>query len=262
MCGSAGTRRCAISYFLVAVLMRDLDDAELDADRIIRRKLSDQVLERLRQMILRGEVAPGDLMPSERELMKRFGVGRPAVREAMQTLDTMGLITISHGERARVSELSADTVFRQIDTVARMLLSTSPDNLEHLKEARRFFELGMVRQAAEQATPEDAADLRALVAAQRSQLGSPRPFIQADIAFHVGIAKITQNPIFVSVSEAMLSWLFTYHTDLLLWSGNEKLTLEEHENIVESIERKDPDEAVKAMRMHLDRSRDLYKHRT
>jgi DNA-binding FadR family transcriptional regulator len=249
-------------HFVVAVLMRDLDDVELDADHIIRRKLSDQVLERLRQMILRGEVAPGDFMPSERALMKRFGVGRSAVREAMQTLDTMGLITISHGERARVSELSANTVLRQIDTVARMLLSASPDNLEHLKKARRFFELGMVRQAAEQATPRDAVELRALVGAQRSRLGSARPFIRADIAFHVGIAKITQNPIFVSASEAMLNWLFTYHTDLLFWSGNENLTLEEHENIVESIERKDPDQAVKAMRTHLDRSRDFYQHRT
>ena len=201
-------------------------------------------------------------MPSERELMKRFGVGRPAVREAMQTLNTMGLITITHGERARVSELSADTVFRQIDTVARMLLSTSPDNLEHLKEVRRFFELGMVQQAAERASPEDVAHLRTFVSAQRSHLGSAKPFIQADIAFHVGIARITQNPIFVSVSEAMLNWLFTYHTDLLIWSGNENLTLEEHESIVESIERKDPDGAVAAMRMHLDRSRDLYKHRS
>jgi DNA-binding FadR family transcriptional regulator len=242
--------------------MNDLDDEELDADRIVRRKLSDQVLERLRQMILRGAVAPGDFMPSERELMKRFGVGRPAVREAMQTLATMGLISISHGERARVSELSADTVFQQIDTVARMLLSTSPDNLEHLKEARRFFELGMVRQAAEQATPEDTARLHRLVSAQRSHLGSAKPFIQADIAFHVGIARITRNPIFISVSEAMLNWLFNYHTDLLLWSGNENLTLEEHDNIVEAIERSDPDKAVEAMRMHLDRSRDLYQHRT
>jgi GntR family transcriptional regulator, sialic acid-inducible nan operon repressor len=242
--------------------MKDLDDAELDADRIIRRKLSDQVLERLRQMILRGEIAPGDPMPSERELMKRFGVGRPAVREAMQTLNTMGLITISHGERARVSALSADTLFRQIDTVARMLLSTSPDNLEHLKEARRFFELGMVRQAAEQATPQDTTDLRALVAAQRIRLGNAKAFIQADIAFHVRIAKITQNPIFISVSEAMLNWLFNFHTDLLFWSGKENLTLEEHDSVVDSIERRDPDSAVQAMHMHLDRSRDLYKHHT
>ena len=62
-------------------------------DRIIRRKLSDQVLDRLRDMILSGEVKPGDPLPSERSLMERFGVGRPAVREALQALHQNGLIT-------------------------------------------------------------------------------------------------------------------------------------------------------------------------
>ncbi len=74
-------------------------------DKIVRRKLSDQVFDRLREMIVRGELGPGDPMPSERELMQRFGVGRPAVREAMQTMHTQGLISISQGERSRVSEL-------------------------------------------------------------------------------------------------------------------------------------------------------------
>jgi DNA-binding FadR family transcriptional regulator len=241
--------------------MEKLSEAGQDTDRIVRKKLSDQVLERLREMILRGDFVPGDPMPSERDLMKRFGVGRPAVREALQILNTMGLITISQGERARVSELSADVVFRQMDTVAQMLLSSSPDNLEHLKDARRFFELGMVRSAAEKASADDVADLRKRVANQRAQLGDAKAFIQADIAFHVKIAGISRNPIFVAVSEAMLNWLFHYHTDLLLWSGRESATLEEHDTIVSSIAKKDPHGAVEAMRMHLDRSRDLYRHR-
>lgn len=123
-----------------------------DDDKIVRRKLSDQVFERLREMIVRSELAPGDPMPSERELMQRFGVGRPAVREAMQSMHKQGLITISQGERSRVSELSADLAFRQMDVVARMLLSASSDNLEHLKEARRLFEVGMVTIATRTAT--------------------------------------------------------------------------------------------------------------
>jgi GntR family transcriptional regulator, sialic acid-inducible nan operon repressor len=132
--------------------MEKLSDLKAIDDRIVRRKLSDQVFERLREMIVRGELGAGDPMPSERELMERFGVGRPAVREALQSMQTMGLITISHGERSRVSALSADIAFRQMDAVARLLLSASPDNLEHLKEARRLFELGMVRIAAQNAT--------------------------------------------------------------------------------------------------------------
>ena len=61
-------------------------DQKPGAEKISRRKLSDQVLDRLRDMIRRGELKAGDVMPSERALMERFGVGRPAVREALQSL--------------------------------------------------------------------------------------------------------------------------------------------------------------------------------
>jgi DNA-binding FadR family transcriptional regulator len=232
-----------------------------DEDRIVRRKLSDQVLERLRDMIARGDLASGALMPSERDLMKRFGVGRPAVREAMQQLHTMGLISISHGERARVSELSAEIVFRQIDLMARMILSASPDNLEHLKKARRFFELGMVAEAAKKAAEADVDALRQLVAAQKDKLGDAGAFIRADIAFHRHIASISKNPIFAAVSDAMLSWLFNYHTDLLIWSGQEDVTLSEHEEIIGFIAVRDVPGAEEAMAKHLDRSAMLYRHR-
>ena len=58
----------------------------LPNERIVRTKLSDEVFSRLKQLIENGELKAGDEMPSERELMERFGVGRPAIREAMQAL--------------------------------------------------------------------------------------------------------------------------------------------------------------------------------
>ena len=135
----------------------------------------------MQELIVSGEIAAGEQLPSEHELMERFGVGRPAVREALQSLRTMGLITISHGERSRVNELSADAVLRQGDAIARVLLSTGPQNLEHPKEARWLFQIGMVRVGSPKATPEDVAELRELIDRQRSQLGDPSAFVEADI---------------------------------------------------------------------------------
>jgi GntR family transcriptional regulator, sialic acid-inducible nan operon repressor len=241
--------------------MQKLGAETAGSERIVRRKLSDQVLERLLEMIMRGEVKPGELMPSERDLMDRFCVGRPAVREALQSLDTMGLIGISHGERARVSALSAETAFRQIDGVARLLLSSSPDNLAHLKQARRFFEIGMVQMAAANAAPGDIAELRELIERQRESLGSAEAFISADIGFHRKIAALSCNPIFVAVCDAMLNWLFNYHVDLLIWSGAEQKTLAEHAVIVDCLAEADARGAADAMGIHLDRSDTLYRHR-
>lgn len=230
----------------------------MQTERITRRKLSDEVLERLLRLISEGNLKPGDAMPSERELMERFGVGRPAIREAMQSLANMGLVSISHGERARVKELTAQSIIRQVDLSAHLMLQRSSSSLEQLKEARLFFERGMVREAAAKATAEDVAALRAIIAEQRSLLGQAEAFMAADMRLHTAIAAISGNPIFVSVSEAMLGWLKAYHTELLRWSGKETHTLAEHALIVDAIERRDADAAEQAMVQHLQRSSGLY----
>lgn len=230
----------------------------MQTDRIVRRKLSDEVLERLLRLISEGNLKAGDPMPSERELMTRFGVGRPAIREAMQALSNIGLVSISHGERAKVKELTAQSIIKQVDASAHLMLSRSSDSLEHLKNARLFFERGMVREAAAKATADDVARLRATVDEQRRLLGNAEEFMAADMKLHAQIAAISGNPIFVSVSEAMLGWLKAYHVELLIWSGKENFTLAEHGEIIDAIERRDAEAAEAALIHHLQRSRSLY----
>ncbi|QWK79861.1 MULTISPECIES: transcriptional regulator NanR [Brucella/Ochrobactrum group] len=225
---------------------------------IVRRKLSDEVFDRLENMITSGELTPGDEMPSERVLMERLGVGRPAIREAMQSLAKMGLVSISHGERAKVLKLTARSILQQVDPTAKIMLAQSIDTLEHLKSARIFFERGIAREAALKATDKDIAELRTIVERQRDSLGDADAFISADMEFHIRIAKISGNPIFVAVSESMLAWLREYHTHMLIWTGKEKYTLVEHEEIVDKLAVRDADGAEAAMLNHLERSRALY----
>jgi DNA-binding FadR family transcriptional regulator len=228
------------------------------SEPIVRRKLSDEVFLRLKKLIVSGELQPGDDMPSERELMERFEVGRPAIREAMQALSNMGLVAISHGERAKVLKLTAKSIFKQVDGAAKIMLSSSEDLLENLKSARIFFERGMVREAAAKAIDEDVTRLRATLDEQRQSLGQAEAFIAADMRLHTQIAGISGNPIYVAVSEAMLGWLKEYHTEMLIWTGKEKYTLAEHEEIIGRIAANDPEGAERAMIKHLERSRALY----
>ncbi|MGX1260635.1 DNA-binding FadR family transcriptional regulator [Sinorhizobium fredii] len=209
----------------------------VQSEPIVRRKLSDEVFARLKALIETGELQPGDEMPSERMLMERFLVGRPAIREAMQTLANMGLIEISHGERAKVLQPTAQSLLRQVDAAAKIMLSASSDSLEHLKNARIFFERGMVREAASRATAADVAALEETLKRQRAALGDSEAFVAADMAFHSRIAEISGNPIFSAVSEAMLGWLREYHTEMLIWTGKENVTLSEHAEIIDCIRR-------------------------
>src|SRR5665213_558629 len=232
--------------------------AFMQEEHIAKRKLSDEVFDRLKRMILDEAMQPGTNMPSERELMLRFGVGRPAIREAMQALSNMGLVQINHGERARVLEFNATSIFRQMDQSAHIMLQRSADSLEHLKTARIFFERGMVREAAVKATSDDLADLRAILEEQRQSLGDAQRFITSDMRFHSRIVEISANPIFIAVSDAMLSWLRSYHNEMLIWTGKEKYTLAEHEEIISHLAANDPQAAEQAMVKHLERSRALY----
>lgn len=225
---------------------------------IARRKLSDEVFDKLKHLIESGKLKPGDKIPSERKLMESLQVGRPAVREAMQSLAAKGLIEITHGERSRVVKLTASSLIKQVDIAAKMLLAGSPASLEELKALRLLFERGVICEAAVKATPTDIKKLREALAIQREALGNPEGFVTADMAFHTQIAKVTRNAIFEAVSEAMLSWLKEFHTELLRWSGNEEITLSEHEEIVRSIAAGNPGEAESALVRHLERSRALY----
>ena len=226
--------------------------------RITRQKLSDQVYDRLWSMIVSGELAPGDSIPSERFLMKKFGVGRPAVREALQTLSNKGVITISQGERSRVNELNAAIAVAQVNEIAKLLLSSKPSNLAHLKEVRKILETGSVQLAIQNFTPDDATRLRGLIDAQREELENHKNFILADIAFHGEIAELSGNPLLQVVIRAMLSWLLEYYTPVLHWSGREGTTLSEHAELVDYLESHNSAGAVRLMNAHLDRSNPLY----
>lgn len=225
---------------------------------VIRRKLSDSVVEQLREMIISGQLRPGDALPSEREMMARMGVGRPAVREALQQLHTQGLITISHGGRSRVNALSPDIALHQMDDIADLLISAEPGNLSHLREARRMFEVGIVRMAALQLSEADTARLRALIEVQRAALGDTAAFMRADINFHTALVATLQNPVITSLSNAMLGWLFRHHNTLLHWSGHETVTLAEHVAIVDAMAVHDGNLAADLMGKHLDRAERLY----
>ncbi len=231
-----------------------MDTSLLKTEPIVRKKIGDQVFDQILQKIENGELVAGDYLPPERELMKQFNVGRPAIREALQLLHNKGLIVISHGERSKVSKLNASIALQQIDEVAKLLLSQEPSNLANLKQLRRLFEIGVIELAAQNCNSNDVIALRAIVALQREQLGNAEAFIQYDIDFHARVAQISGNPLLRVVSEAVLAWIFEHHTALLHWSGNEETTLLEHDKIVDCLAKNDVKGAVKMLTSHLDRS--------
>lgn len=214
----------------------------MPVEQIPRRKLYHEVLARLEQRIRSGELAPGDQLPSERDLMAFYGVGRPAVREALQALARGGIVEITHGERARVVVPTAQLLVAQIAGGAQHLLRLQPAMLAHMQEARVFLEAGMAR-----------------LAAHRAALDNMDQFLQRDMAFHREIASISGNPIFPTLIEALFDWASAYDQSSVRAPGVEDLTLAEHARIVHAIAAHDSLGAEQAMREHLLRANALYR---
>jgi DNA-binding FadR family transcriptional regulator len=227
-------------------------------DPIERFKLADHVQSRLLSLIQTENMKPGDPLPSERELMRTYSVGRPSIREAMQNLKRMGLIEINHGERPRVAAPSFERMVADMGPTMRHLLLNSPTTLDHLREARATFEVTMAEIAARKRSAADLAELHAILAEQKRARSVPRAFLEADGRFHRRIAMVSGNPIFASLSQSLFAWLTQFHFSLVRKPGTESLTLSEHRGILEAIEEGDAERAAKEMADHLNRANKLY----
>ena len=219
---------------------------------LARKKLSEMVEEELEQMIRRREFAEGDVLPSERELMAFFNVGRPSVREALAALKRKGLVQISNGERARVSRPSADTIIGELSGMAKDFLSR-PGGIAHFEQLRLCFESSLVRHAAEHATDEQIERLGKALELNSQSLDDNALFIRSDVEFHRVLAEIPGNPIFLTIHVALLDWLIAARPTVPekeLHQHN-NLSYQQHIEIVNAIRQHDPDAADRALHVHL-----------
>lgn len=229
----------------------------MEQEVIRRRRLHEEVAVRLEALILSDGYGIGDPLPSERELMERYGVGRPAVRQALLTLEKMGLVKITSGERARVTKPTLKAMVGQLSGAARRFLA-EPDGVRHFQQARLFFETGLARHAAECATAADVERLGAALEENRRRIGDPIAFNRTDVGFHYVLAVIPGNPIFVALHEAMVNWLTEQRTISLRNPGADRSAYQAHERIYRAIADGDPDRAERQMRDHLLAIADLY----
>ena len=222
-----------------------------------RSRLFEQIAEILEQRIRSQQSAPGDELPSERDLMKEFGVGRTAVREALFHLQRMGLVELRPGARARVAAPTPAAVMSSLAGSARYLLS-APEGIRHFQEARILFETGLVRDAARLATEQDIARLEAALRANGDAIGDMRSFERTDIDFHYVIATIPKNPIYPALHSAILEWLVDQRHVTLSFPGQNRIAYDAHGSIFEAIRAHDADAAARRMREHLDQVIGLY----
>jgi len=228
-----------------------------------RRPLPEDVADRIVAWLRQEGLGTDAVLPSERTLAERLGVGRSTVREALQRLRRMGMVDVRQGGRGRVARPTASALVEQIAAPARLILHSEPGSLADLKEARLLLEVAVVRLACERATTEDLLRLRAcqdeLIACAAAAGGDFDAFLAADMTFHQALGQATGNAVLAGVSLAATNFLMEFHTGLVRLSGAEEITIAEHAAILEAVEMREAGEAERRMRAHLLRASDLYR---
>jgi DNA-binding FadR family transcriptional regulator len=220
-------------------------------DLVVRhRRLYEEVAERLEQMICEGELLESEHLPSERELMRRFSVGRPAVREALFHLRKMGLVEVRSGERARVTRPTPEVVIESLSGSARHMMA-APGGVLNFQNARIFFEAGLARHAALHASKADMAKLEEVLEINRQSIGDLKRFERTDVDFHYVFAVIPRNSIFTAIHAALAEWLLEQRQTTLA-PGEDVKAYEAHRAIYEAVAARDPDRSEQAMREHLE----------
>jgi GntR family transcriptional repressor for pyruvate dehydrogenase complex len=206
------------------------------------------VARRLLDYLLSGQIAPGDRLPSERQLAQDLGVGRSAVREAITSLALLGLVEVRQGDGSFLRQIETGLPTQTIEWGLLLGLWRTRD----LVEARRHLELAVAGLAA---TRRDEAALRKLgdlVAEMAAAEGDPARFVAADVAFHLCLAEATGNEILArmltSIGQLLNAWVARVMTE----PENYAPSLAEHQAVLAAIGAGNAEAARAAMAAHMD----------
>jgi GntR family transcriptional regulator, transcriptional repressor for pyruvate dehydrogenase complex len=214
--------------------------------------LTDRITSMLREDIISGKYEPGRQLPPGKDLSETFGVSITVIREALSRLKSDGLIASHQGKGVFVEDDARARPFR---------LATAEgvrSSLRHIFELRMGVEMQAATLAAERRKP---ADLKAMLDCLKQMEPNKNSFEQAlssDIAFHLTIARATQNPLIVSFMQFLQPHLYESISKARASSARKAQTTliayKDHYAIYEAIAASDPHRARLAARRVLERS--------
>lgn len=221
-----------------------------------RKSLSAQLVAELRELIAKGAFAPGDKLPSENELIRRYAVSRTVVREAISGLRADGILVTRQGVGAFVT-----------NQTGKRLEPFDPKDLEavlHMIEFRIAIETEAAAFAAQRRTKEDLKELKERFAELSAHALDAKAFVLPDYNFHLAVARASHNPFFLQIEEHIGAQIIPHSkVHVLAQDIPEDPFLRrvkvEHETIYKAIVDGDAKAARAAMRTHLERSRKRYR---
>lgn len=216
-------------------------------EAIRRNKVYEEVALQLERLILK-KLQPGDKLPAERELAEMLKVSRGSIRDAIRSLELMGLVEPRQGVGTVVCEVSAESLISPLTG----LLVRQEQHISELLDFRRMLEPSLAARAASRATTEEIAELESILARQEEKISRGELAIDEDSEFHYNVAVASNNSVVLKLLDILMDLLRESRERSLQMEGRPQKSLAGHRRILAAIKRHDTEGAKVAMRRHIE----------
>jgi len=220
---------------------------KLEFEAIRRDKVYAEVARQIQEQILE-HLKPGDVLPPERELAQRFGVSRGSVRDAIRSLDLIGLLEPQQGRGTVVCEPSSDTLVGPLAAV----IVRKRKLVRELLDVRKVIEPPLARRAALHATAAQIAEMEQILERQSEKVRRGEMAIEEDSEFHYRIALAADNSVMLHMLDVLMDMLRESRQRSLQMRGRPQQSLAGHRRIMAALQRHDPRASESAMLRHLE----------
>ncbi len=215
-------------------------------------KITDKIVDQLEKLIKDGQLMPGNKLPSERQLIDIFGVGRSSLREALNKLETMGYIEIK--KRKGIFVKSIDSTL-QLDPLKR-IMQEEKNRIVQLYELRSDIEQASAYAAALERDKTDLEEIQKCLKNFESQKGDLLYSWEYDLAFHCSIARASHNFFRIHVIMSIFDFSKEFIQPIIEGFVDSKESIstiaQQHTSIFQAIEGRHADAAREKMKEHLE----------
>ncbi|SDG56142.1 GntR family transcriptional regulator, transcriptional repressor for pyruvate dehydrogenase complex [Lentzea fradiae] len=211
---------------------------------VVKSRLYEQVLERLRAHVTETGLKAGDRLPAERDLAASLGVSRASVKQAIVVLEVQGLVEARHGGG---TYLVRDTL--DVEPVERLV--ERRERLPEVLEAREALETKLAELAAERRTEAELEDIRQALAFMREEVENGDNGVEGDRRFHAAVTAAAHSSLLADFMKTIAAQITESRTESLRQPGRPSRSLAQHTAIYEAIAAGDGKKAAAAMRRHV-----------
>jgi DNA-binding FadR family transcriptional regulator len=213
------------------------------------KKAFEEVTTEIKKLMFEGVLKPGDRLPREDELARRFHVSRQTVREALRVLELTGFIWIKKGVTS--GPLVVDTVVHAVNSLYLDIFQMKKVTHQELTTARNKIERAVLDEVITNADDTDIQKLESNIATARALLSKKMQAFRENVEFHKLLARASKNQVFVIVMESLMTVVADFRS-----RRNVKLTVsshvtEGHGEIIEAIKQRDSEKAGDLLEKHL-----------